>query len=177
MISTLILVGLSSCSLRPGKAYYIPAGSMEPTLAINDRIFVDLNAYEAAAPRRGEIVVFKPTATLQQAGFTAVFIKRIVGLPGERVSLVNGKVYVNGKPLAEPYLAADTKTQAELCSPEVVWLNKPQMIPPNHYLMLGDNRNNSFDGRCWGLVPRDHLVGRATMIYWPPNHYGSLDGK
>jgi signal peptidase I len=100
----------------------------------------------------------------------------LIGLPGERISLVNGKVYINGNPLNEPYLTAGTKTEAEKCGASA-WLSQPQIILPKHYLTLGDNRNNSYDRRCWGVVPSENLVGQATMIYWPLNRYGSLKGK
>jgi signal peptidase I len=173
-LSPLLLLGLSGCS--PGKAYYIPVGSMEPTLAINDRIFVNPSAYAVAAPQRGDIVILSPTEVLIQNGYRDVLVKRIVGLPGEAIRLVAGKVYINDRPLPEPYLDANALTQVQSC-PMPAWLDKPQIIPKNHYLVLGDNRPNSFDSRCWGVVPRENLVGKATMIYWPPEHYGSLEGR
>jgi signal peptidase I len=175
-VSTLLVLGLSGCGLLTTRAYYIPAGSMLPTLAINDRVWVDLTAYASTTPQRGDIVVFKPTEALKRDGYNDSFVKRVIGLPGERISFVDGKVYINGKPLNEPYLAAGTKTEAEACGAGA-WLAKPQTIPPKHYLMLGDNRNNSYDGRCWGLVPSENIVGQATAIYWPLNHSRSLNGK
>jgi signal peptidase I len=149
---------------------------MTPTLAVNDRFWVNLTAYTSATPQRGDIVLFNPTEILKRDGYKEAFVSRVIGLPGERISLIDGKVHINGKPLNEPYLAAGTKTEAEPCGANA-WLSQPQTIPPKHYLTLGDNRNNSYDGRCWGLVPSENLVGQATQIFWPLNHSRSLKGK
>jgi signal peptidase I len=176
--ATSLVIGLSGCQILPGKVYYMPSASMEPTVLVNDRFWVNLNAYSTNTPQRGDIVIFRPTEALKRDGFNEIFLKRVIGLPGEQVSLVDGKVYINGKALSEPYLAAGTKTKADICnSISTAWLAKPQTIPAKQYFVLGDNRENSYDGRCWGLVPSENLVGQATTIFWPPEHYGSLKGK
>jgi signal peptidase I len=155
---------------------YIPSGAMEPTLQINDRVIVDKKKYKSQAPQRGEIIVFHPTKTLLAQGFKDDFIKRIVGLPGDRVELKNGGVYIGGVRLKEPYIYNNDGTSVELCPPEegTAFLVKPVTIVQNQYLTLGDNRTNSYDGRCWGLVDRDEIVGQANKIYWPFNRFGDI---
>ncbi len=145
------------------EARYIPSESMVPTLAVNDRLIIDKLTYEFRDPLRGEIVVFQPTEALKAQGFRDAFIKRIVGLPGEQVSVRKGTVFINGKPLPEPYLAA---------APDYEY--GPVVVPPNHYLVLGDNRNHSFDSHFWGFVPRENIIGRAAVRFWPPHRIGSI---
>ena len=131
------------------KSYYIPAGSMLPTLKINDRIIIDTTAYQSRTPQRGDIILFNPTEQLRREKYKDPFIKRIIGLPGETVKITNGKVYVNGKLLNENYL--DEPPQYEYQS---------DVIPKNSYFVLGDNRNNSYDSHYWGSVPRNLIVGK-----------------
>jgi signal peptidase I len=144
------------------EARYVKSGSMLPTLEISDRLMVDKVSYLFRAPQRGEIVVFDPTDMLKKQNFHDAFIKRLIGLPGDKVEVKGGLVYINDRPLPEKYIA-------EL--PHYQW--GPEIVPPNSYLMLGDNRNDSYDGHSWGYVPRDRLVGRAVLRYWPPNRFGS----
>jgi signal peptidase I len=145
------------------EARYIPSESMVPTLAVNDRLIIDKLTYKFRDPNRGEIVVFQPTAVLKQQGFRDAFIKRIVGLPGERVMVRKGMIFINGQPLQEPYLAAPPDYEYG-----------PVVVPPNHYLVLGDNRNHSFDSHFWGFVPRKNIIGRAAVRFWPPHRIGSI---
>jgi signal peptidase I len=160
------------------EARYIPSGAMEPTLQVNDRVLVNKLAYRFSSPQRGDLVVFSPTEALQQQGFTDAFIKRIVGLPGEQVAIRDGKVLINNQPLSEPYLDSGVKTAVDLCEPLMAaFLAQPVTVPPNAYLMMGDNRNNSFDSRCWGFVPRENIIGKATQRFYPFDRAGSLVGK
>jgi signal peptidase I len=156
------------------EARYIPSESMVPTLLVNDRLIVDKVGYYLHSPKRGDIVVFNPTNALVKDGFHDAFIKRIVGMPGDQVAVANNRVYINGKLLAEPYLPAKTQTTLNTCGPETVFLAEPQVVPINAYLVLGDNRNNSFDGRCWGFVPRNNIVGRAAVRFWPLNRWAII---
>jgi signal peptidase I len=158
------------------EARYTPSGAMEPTLQVNDRVIVDKKKYRSQAPRRGEIIVFHPTKTLLAQGFKDDFIKRIIGLPGERVELKDGGVYIGGVRLKETYINNNDGTFAELCSTGggTAFLDKPVTIPQNQYFTLGDNRNNSYDGRCWGLVDRNEIIGQATKIYWPFDRFGDI---
>jgi signal peptidase I len=168
------------------EARWIPSGSMEPTLHGTpnqweaDKIIVDKLKYKFADPQRGDIVVFSPTKELQKEQYQDAFIKRVIGLPGEQVQLRDGKVYINNKPLPESnYLASGQSTVIDVCQsgPQPPFLARPQTIPADSYLVLGDNRSNSYDGRCWGVVPRENIIGRAVVRFWPLNHIGGLDKK
>lgn len=145
------------------KAYSIPSGSMMPTLEINDRIIVDQTAYRTRSPQRGDIVVFQPTEILRKQSFKDVFIKRVIGLPGETVEVKNGSVYINSKPVAESYLQE---------RPEYQW--GPIVVPMKSYFVLGDTRNNSYDSHYWGFVPSDLIVGKIVWRYYPFDRVGSL---
>jgi signal peptidase I len=90
----------------------------------------------------------------------------VIGLPGEKIEVKNGTVFVNGQPLAEKYIEEEPQYDYG-----------PVEVPTNQYLVLGDNRNNSYDSHYWGFVPRDNLIGKAAVRFWPPNRLGSLDPK
>ncbi|MFN6481624.1 MULTISPECIES: signal peptidase I [unclassified Nostoc] len=166
------------------EARWIPSGSMEPTLHGTpnqweaDKIIVDKLKYKFSDPQRGDIVVFSPTKELQKEQYQDAFIKRIIGLPGEKIQLKGGKVYINDKPLPEAnYLSSGQTTVIDVCQsgPQPPFLAKPQTIPADSYLVLGDNRNSSYDSRCWGVVPRQNIIGRAVVRFWPLNHVGGID--
>ncbi|TAF07962.1 MAG: signal peptidase I [Nostocales cyanobacterium] len=166
------------------EARWIPTGSMEPTLHgvqdqwKADKIIVDKVKYKFANPERGDIVVFSPTDELKKEQYNDAFIKRIIGLPGEKIEIKDGKVYINNNPLPEEkYLSPTVSTVVDVCQsgPQPPFLAKPETIPPDAYLVLGDNRNSSYDGRCWGLVPRKNIIGRAVIRFWPLNKIGGLD--
>ncbi len=145
------------------EARYIPSGSMLPTLQINDRLIVDKVSYRFETPQRGDVVVFNPTDELLRQNFKDAFIKRVIGLPGETVEVLNGRVYVNGKALNEDYVAD---------RPEYQW--GPQRVPDGSYLVLGDNRNQSYDSHYWGFVPREKIIGRAVVRFWPLDRIGTI---
>ncbi len=147
------------------EARYIPSESMVPTLEVNDRLLVEKLTYHFRQPERGDIVVFNPTKTLEDQGYHEAFIKRVIGLPGDSVEVHDGMVFVNGKPLHETYLGSNR--------PNYAW--GPERVPEGQYLVLGDNRNNSYDSHYWGFVPRDRIVGRAAFRFWPPQRVGELD--
>ncbi|MGJ5672331.1 MAG: signal peptidase I [Nostochopsis sp.] len=183
---TIVLSILLALGIRTfvAEARWIPSGSMEPTLHGSpnqweaDKIIVDKLSYKFSNPQRGDIVVFSPTKELQQEQYQDAFIKRIVGLPGETISLKNGKVFINNQPLLEnKYLSTSQQTVVNVCTsgPQPPFLSKPVTIPANSYLVLGDNRNSSYDSRCWGVVPRENIIGRAVIRFWPLDHVGSID--
>ncbi|MBV8884591.1 MAG: signal peptidase I [Chroococcidiopsidaceae cyanobacterium CP_BM_RX_35] len=165
-LKTIVISLLLAFGIRTfvAEARYIPSGSMEPTLLINDRLIVDKISYDFEAPHRGDVVVFNPTETLQNEGFHDAFIKRIVGLPGDKVEVKGGRVYVNDCPLKEPYIAA---------KPDYHF--GPVTVTPDSYLVLGDNRNNSYDSHYWGFVPRHNIIGRAVIRFWPLTRVGELN--
>ncbi len=144
LIITYILSVLQGFLLRTfvAEARYIPAGSMLPTLQIGERLIIDKWSYRFQSPKRGDIVVFSPTETLKQQNFKDAFIKRIIGLPGEKVQVKGGKIYINDQPIAENYIQEPTNYQFG-----------PVKVPPHSYFVLGDNRNNSYDSDYWGYVP------------------------
>jgi signal peptidase I len=158
------------------QAFKIPTGSMENNLLIGDHLLVNkfifgptpLAIGRATLPvrpiRRGDIVVFKYPEEPDRD-----FIKRVIGLPGETVELRSKKVYVNGKPLDEPYvhfLTPPSGDLQEVTSADVRENFSPVTVPPDKYFVMGDNRDNSQDSRYWGFLPRDYVKGKALLIYW-----------
>jgi signal peptidase I len=164
-LKTIALSAVLAFGIRTfvAEARYIPSLSMAPTLAINDRLIVDKVGYHFKDPQRGDIVVFSPTTELQKQNYKDAFIKRIIGLPGEKVEVKNGRVYVNDQPIQEEYVKD---------APQYQW--GPQVVPQGSYLVLGDNRNNSYDSHYWGFVPRDKIIGRAVVRFWPLDRAGEI---
>ncbi len=160
-----LLNAVTAFSIRTfiAEARYIPAASMMPTLQINDRLIIDKWSYNFKLPRRGDIVVFRPTEELEKQNFHDAFIKRIIGIPGDKVEVKGGRVYINEQPLQENYIEEE---------PQYIW--GPVTVPANSYLVLGDNRNNSYDSHYWGFVPREKIIGKATKRFWPLSRVGVL---
>jgi signal peptidase I len=155
--------------------YRIPSSSMEPTLhcarpasgclaRFSDRVLANRFIFHFRNPHRGEIVVFDvPELAKARCGAGGVFVKRIVGLPGELWEERHGYVYINGKRLDEPYIKADRRDFMN---------HHPVKIDPGNYFMMGDNRASSCDSRVWGTVPRKNIIGKVFAVYWPPNRIG-----
>ncbi|HEX7291214.1 MAG TPA: signal peptidase I [Conexibacter sp.] len=174
------------------KPYRIPSGSMEPTLAVGERVIVNRLGNRFAAPGLGDIVVFHPPrgADTNECGNPGEgpfyegpksrlpcerptarrsdqnFIKRVVGLPGDRIAVRDGHVVRNGKRQREPFIRA--------CGGGPDCDLGAITVPPDHYFMMGDNRGASDDSRYWGPVPRDWIIGGAFVSYWPPKQVGLL---
>jgi signal peptidase I len=151
------------------QTFYIPSGSMEPTLNIGDRILVNKVSYDLHGVQRGDIVVFsRPPA--ENCGGTEVndLVKRVIGLPGQTISLSHGHVVIDGKELREPYLPSSIR-DSTLPGPSGTAYNltKPYVIPANHYFMMGDNRTDSCDSRYWGPIDRNSIVGKVDVRVWP----------
>ncbi len=145
------------------QAFYIPSGSMEPTLRVGDRVLVNKVSYRLHDVNRGDIIVFKrpPTAA---AGGIEDLIKRVVALPGETVEAHDGRVFVDGEELEEPYLPDGTVT------PDFA----EDVVPPDHVFVLGDNRANSQASNVFGPVEEDLIVGRAFVRVWPLDDIGGV---
>ena len=144
---------------------YIPSESMYPTLYEGDRLVVEKVSYRFQPPKTGDIVVFQPPPELQKRGYDKdqAFIKRISGVPGEILSVSNGKVYLNGKPLQEDYIAEPPSQPFP-----------PVKVPENQFFVMGDNRNNSNDSRYWGFLPKENIIGRAVFRFWPFDRLGGV---
>ena len=165
-LKTIVLSGILAIGIRTfvAEARYIPSGSILPTLEINDRLIIDKLGYRFKDPQRGDIVVFSPTPALQKENFKDAFIKRVIGLPGDTVEVKGGKVYVNDQPLQEQYIQEQPNYDYG-----------PVVVPENQYLVLGDNRNNSYDSHYWGFVPRENIIGQAVIRFFPFNRMGGID--
>jgi len=182
---TIALSALLAFGIRTfvAEARFIPSGSMLPTLEVHDRLIIDKVSYRFDEPDRGDIVVFNPTDELRRQNFKDAFIKRVIGLPGDRVevrgckrsdpankSFQDCQVYVNGQIIQEDYIQDE---------PDYQWMpediNVPERVPKDSYLVLGDNRNNSYDSHFWGYVPRERIIGRAVVRFWPPSRIGGVE--
>ncbi len=143
------------------QAFFIPSGSMLPTLQIGDRILVDKLSYDLHKVNRGDMIVFRtPPADTGDPGIKDL-VKRVIGLPGERISSSGGSVYINGKKLPEPWLPPDTKTFGIT----------PQTIPAGEVFVMGDNRGNSKDSRVFGPISEKLIVGRVELIFYPLSQF------
>ncbi len=134
--------------------FRIDGSSMEPNLHDGEYVIVNRIVYRLHRPERGDVVVFKREGSRE-------FIKRVIGLPGDTVEIKSGRVYVNGTPLDEPYIAQPP-----------AYMMEPRQIGPNEYFVLGDNRNNSSDSHSWGTIPFSMIDGKAWVTYWPPKSWG-----
>jgi signal peptidase I len=147
------------------QTFVIPSQSMEPTLQVGDRILVNKLSYHLHGVGRGDIVVFsKPP--LENCGEPVTdLVKRVIGLPGETISLAHGEVYINGKFLPEPWLPKGVKTYPVAGEP--YGLTHPYKIPSGQYFMMGDNRPESCDSRYWGPITRSLIIGKVDVRVWP----------
>jgi len=146
------------------RAFSIASPSMEPTLAKGDLVLTNSSAYRTDGPRRGDIIVFKYPIDERRE-----FVKRVVGLPGDRLEIRSNRLIVNGSPLDEAYVkpgSASTLPGGPVTSCGYALGCDPTVVPADSYFVLGDNRENSQDSRHWGFVRRDKIVGRAFAIYW-----------
>ncbi|MCF4114021.1 MULTISPECIES: signal peptidase I [Dethiosulfovibrio] len=141
------------------QAFWIPSGSMIPTLLPGDRVLVCKFWYALQEPERGQIFVFKYPVDPKRD-----FVKRIIGLPGDRVAIRQGEVFINGKPIEEPYIGF----------PDAYIMDEVK-VPEDHYFAMGDNRPNSQDSRFWGFVPEDNIRGPVFLRYWPIKRIGLVD--
>ena len=171
------------------QAFVIPTGSMEDTLLIGDHLLVDKLAYAPSGPiskhllpyknvMRGDIIVFRFPVDIRQT-----FVKRVIGVPGDRIHIVNKQVFLNGTALKEPYVyhkmpyidsyrdnfpgepnVALSESGQQMLERNVV--NGEVVIPAGNYFAMGDNRDSSLDSRYWGFVPRENIIGKPLIIYW-----------
>ncbi|MGI8711213.1 MAG: signal peptidase I [Acidimicrobiales bacterium] len=158
------------------QTFWIPSPSMSPTLVRNDRVLVNKLSYKVHDIHRGDVVVFE-RPTNEPDNKIKDLIKRVIALPGERVSVRDGEVQIDGRSLTEPY-THDLQTiyQPGCGTGDVTGIDTEQglKIPAGHVFVMGDNRVNSTDGRCFGPIDEDLVVGRAFFIIWPPAKAGGL---
>jgi signal peptidase I len=171
------------------QAFVVPTGSMEGTMLVGDHLFVDRLAYSPSGPvskfllpyqdvKRGDIIVFRYPLDVREN-----YVKRVIGIPGDRIRLVEKAVYLNGKPVEEPYKVLIPGHRSAYLenfpqAPDILIpergldmlrrhvANGELVVPPGHYFAMGDNRDNSADSRYWGLVPRENIIGKPALIWW-----------
>ena len=148
------------------QTFFIPSGSMEPTLQIGDRIVVSKLSVDFGTIHRGDILVFKaPAAVRTQCGDdVADLVKRVIGLPGDHLTSKGDTIYVDHVPLKQPWTHYEPLGRAI----------GNVTVPKNHYFMMGDNQPDSCDSRYWGTIPRSSVIGKAVMRIWPVSRIGSL---
>lgn len=184
---TIILLLFGTTTLV--QAFVIPTGSMEDSLLIGDHLLVDKLAYAPPGPltrhllpysdvKRGDVIVFRYPVDIRQT-----FVKRVVGVPGDRLRLVNKQLYLNGKKLDEPYVYHKTEyidsyrdnfpgepnqhiAESAQAMLEKNVRNGEVVVPDGSYFAMGDNRDSSLDSRYWGFVPRENIIGKPLIIYW-----------
>jgi signal peptidase I len=185
-VTLLILMFVTTTLVQ---AFVIPTGSMESTLLIGDYLLVDKLSYAPHGTfsgsllpftevKRGDIVVFRYPGNLKET-----FVKRVIGVPGDRIKMVQKQVWRNGKPIEEPYKQhtspIDDPYRDNFPNPSYFQLseraiemleahvkNGELIVPPKSYFVLGDNRDNSLDSRFWGFVPRENIIGKPLLVYW-----------
>ena len=177
-----LALGLQAWVVKP---FRIPSESMVPTLSVGQRVLVDRVTLHFSDPDRGDILVFHPPKGADDGECGAShssnspcpaptkekssqnFIKRVVGLPGDRLKIVGNHAYINGKPQKESFARLEPCTG--VCN-----LRREITIPPDHFFMMGDNRGESDDSREWGPIPKKWIIGGAFFTYWPPKRIGTL---
>ncbi len=155
LLSLVLFLAINTVSER----IRVESISMQPTLYPGDYVIVNKLAYRfSAGPKRGDVLVFKYPPNPE----AIPYIKRVIGLAGDQVHIADGKVFVNAQMLIEPYLVVTTNRGGD-------WT-----VPAGQIFVMGDNRNNSSDSRSWGFVPLGNIIGRAEVIYLPPQHWAFL---
>ena len=151
------------------QAFKIPTGSMEPNLLVGDHLIVNKMTFTDV--HRGDVVVFKFPKEPERD-----FIKRVIGLPGDKIELKRKTVYVNGKALTEPYahFIDAPRPESEAVSDDVRQDYGPVTVPSDQYFMMGDNRDNSEDSRYWGFLPKSYVKGKAEFMYFSLSEDASM---
>ncbi|MBT3339269.1 MAG: signal peptidase I [Anaerolineae bacterium] len=154
ILSVVLFLGINALTAR----VLVEGFSMRPTLDNGQYVLVSKMAFRSEIPEYGDIIVFHFPVDPDQD-----FIKRVIGLPGDDVYIINGQVMVNGQSLNEPYIAASPQYVGE-------WI-----VPKGQIFVLGDNRNNSSDSHSWGAVPMENVIGKAIVVYWPPPDWDVIE--
>jgi signal peptidase I len=166
LVALVVSIGLRTFALQ---TFYIPSGSMEPTLMVGDRIIVNKLSVDWGTIHRGDILVFKSPPTENCGGTPVVdLVKRVIGLPGDKLASVGNSIYVNGAKLNENW------PHTEPLGNPIATLANPIVVAPHHYFMMGDNHADSCDSRMWGTITRSDIIGKAFLRVWPVTRIGSL---
>jgi signal peptidase I len=179
-IAVAVVLAVKAWVVNP---YRIPSPSMEPTLhcgrpepgcegSRSDRVLANRFIYHFRDPHRGEIVVFHAPKAASVACVGGIFVKRVIGLPGDVWSERNGYTYIDGKRLSEPFVQPDRRDTQTRTMRDIAPTGTLTRIPKDMYLMEGDNRAHSCDSRVWGLVPRSAIIGKVFFTYWPLGRIG-----
>jgi signal peptidase I len=136
-----------------GQVTVVRGASMEPTLHNNERLIADKISYRFESPKRSEIIIFKPPLEIKRN-----YIKSIIGIPGDKIEIIKGEIYLNDNKLEDNYVKYKSYEDVSAI-----------LVPDDSFFVLGDNRSNSSDSRYWGFVPRKNVVGKAWVVFWPLN--------
>ena len=180
VVAVVVVLAVKAWIVNP---YRIPSPSMEPTLHCarpepgceagrSDRVLANRFIYHFRDPHRGEIVVFHAPKAASVACVGGIFVKRVIGLPGDVWSERGGYTYIDGKRLSEPYVQPDRRDTQTRTMRDIPPVGTLKRIPKDMYLMEGDNRAHSCDSRVWGLVPRSAIIGKVFFTYWPLGRIG-----
>ncbi|MCL4544109.1 MAG: signal peptidase I [Chloroflexi bacterium] len=157
LIETILLTAVVFFAIRLFlQNYQVEGHSMDPTMHNGEFVVVLKAVYWFQHPQTGDIIVLQDPQDPSRD-----FIKRVIGVPGDTVAVHGGKVYLNGKPLNEPYILQPP-----------LYTVPPTKVPPGKYWVLGDNRNDSNDSHIWGFLPQNEIIGKAWLVYWPPSRWG-----
>ena len=160
ILGTLILAVLIFIVVQAAMESRVVEGAcMEPNLYTGQRVLVMKSAYWFDDPHRGDVIIFKSTQDPDRT-----LIKRVIGMPGDNIAISDGEVYINGSLLDEPYAHGFT-------SPD-----STKVVPAGNYFMMGDNRESSTDSRSWGMLPRENIIGKAWLCYWPLGDWHLIRG-
>jgi len=165
-IAVMVILGVVviAALIAGAHAYYLPSGGMRPTIMEGDRVLANLLAYLLGEPHRGDTVVFAPPAEAMPGASRRMFIKRVIGLPGDTIQIrANQGAYVNGHKLKEPYIGPGQTADYDY---------GPVKVPDGQYFVLGDNRNDSNDSHRWGPLRRSAIRGKVWLRYSPANRIG-----
>ena len=163
-VAGILAVALVLAARYSLQSFGVSGRSMAPTVGSGQMVLVDKITYDFFSPQREDIVVFHVPHDPAK-----LYIKRIIAIPGDRVQIHGGRVWLNGRALSESYIAAPSDYTMN-----VIPGTRSDLVPPSEYFVLGDNRPTSNDSHRWGLVPRDDIIGRAIVVYWPLNHFTVL---
>jgi signal peptidase I len=176
LIGLVVGVGVLLASLRflgLIRPFKVPTGAMTPTISQGDHFLMEGFTFLARKPRRGDVLVFR-TDSIESLQSGIIYIKRLVGEPGERLRISDGRLFVNDKQVSIRNTTGEVHYVFMRWSHYLTSVDDSVMVPDGHYFVLGYNSTNSSDSRIWGFVPAGNVMGRASLRYWPPGRIGGV---